>query len=290
MPTPEHLRGQWLEWRHARVAELTRPYGWTSLVAQHWLYDNAEPKTLDGLPGSWSIIEGRVIYTPDATGPNLSVDGEHPTGPVEVIPGRNQTYGHYQSVPVYFGELEVETIVRTNEADENIYAVRVRDPKVSAAKDFSGLEAYAYDPSWRVPASFTPSEALDIEAATIETGVRETTTRIGTLHVELDGKQYDLLVIGKQAKYGIQPVVHLRDRTSGQTTYGAGRVVELQFSDEAQTQIDLVDLNYLTPLPCAFTNFVTCPLPPRENFIDVEILAGEKKPAEEIDRVLTYAG
>src|SRR5690606_11748541 len=34
MTAPEHLKGQWREWRHARVAELTRPYGWTALVAQ----------------------------------------------------------------------------------------------------------------------------------------------------------------------------------------------------------------------------------------------------------------
>ena len=39
MPVIEHLEGQWREWRHARVAELTRPYGWTALVAQHWLAD-----------------------------------------------------------------------------------------------------------------------------------------------------------------------------------------------------------------------------------------------------------
>lgn len=289
MPAKEHLQGQWHEWRHARVAELTRPYGWTSLVAQHWLYDGEDAKRLDGLPGSWSVIDGRVIYSPDAEGPNLSVDGEYPVAAVEIIPGRNQTYGHGRSVPVYFGDCEVETIERSNEADERIFAVRVRDPKVSAAKDFSGLEAWAYDSSWRLPASFTPTPALDIEAATVENGVRETTTRIGTLHVEIDGNPYDLFVIGKQAAYGIQPVVHLRDLTSGRTTYGAGRVVELQFSNAEQTEIDTIDLNYLTPLPCAFTNFVTCPLPPRENFVETEILSGEKKPAVDVDRVLTYS-
>lgn len=289
MPAKEHLQGQWREWRHARVAELTRPYGWTSLVAQHWLYDGQEAKTLEGLPGLWSVIDGRVIYAPDAEGPNLSVSGEYPTAAVEIIPGRNQTYGHGKSVPVYFGDCEVETIERSNEADERIFAVRVRDPKVSAAKDFSGLEAWAYDSRWRLPASFTPTQALDIETATVENGVRETTTRIGTLHVEIDGQAYELFVIGKPTASGIQPVVHLRDLTSGRTTYGAGRVVELAFSNAELTEIDTIDLNYLTPLPCAFTNFVTCPLPPRENFIDTEVLAGEKKPAVEVDRVLTYS-
>lgn len=288
MPVREHLEGQWREWRHARIAVLSRPYGWTSLVAQHWLHEGVEPSALDGLPGTWSAVDGRVIFTPPAEGPNLAVDGEYPTAPVEIVPGRNQTYGHGRSVPVYFGDLEVETIVRTNDADERIFAVRVRDPKVSAAKDLSTLEAYPYDSRWRLDAVFTPAAAQDVEQPTVETGVRETTTRIGTLRVEIEGKRYDLVVIGKASASGVQPVVHLRDLTSGRTTYGAGRVVEVSFSDAERTVIDTIDLNYLTPLPCAFTNFVTCPLPPGENSIDAEILAGEKKPEEDVVRVLTY--
>ncbi|KRA23010.1 hypothetical protein ASD65_00175 [Microbacterium sp. Root61] len=290
MPVKEHLEGQWREWRHARVAELSRPYGWTSLVAQYWLHEGEEPKALEDLPGQWQVIDGQVTFLPPVEGPTLSVDGEHPSAPVAIVPGRNQTYGHGKSVPVYFGDREIETIVRTNDADERIFAVRVRDPKVSAAKDFSNLESYEYDLAWRLPATFTPTAALDVEQATVETGVRETTTRIGTLRVELGGKPYDLVVIGKETATGIQPVVHLRDQTSGRTTYGAGRVVELGLPGEAPESIESIDLNYLTPLPCAFTNFVTCPIPPRENSVEIEILAGERKPVESIERVLTYNG
>lgn len=289
MPVKEHLEGLWREWRHARIAELSRPYGWPSLVAQHWLHDGDADIVLEDLPGTWGIVDGRVIFTPPESGPTLAVDGEHPTGPVEIIPGRNQSYGHYGSVPVFFGDREIETIVRTNNAGDRIYAVRVRDPKVSAAKDFSDIVAYDYDPAWRVPATFTPAEALDIEAPTVETGVRETTTRIGTLHVELGGKRYDLAVIGKSSATGIHPVIHVRDQTSGTTTYGAGRVVEAQFTDSTRQHIDVIDFNYLVPLPCAFTNFVTCPIPPRENHLELEVTAGEKKPAEDIERVLTYS-
>ena len=110
--TPEHLAGQWREWRHAHVATMFRPYGWTSLVAQHWLEDGDRNVTLDMLPGLWSVEDGRVIFTPPATGPNLSVNGAYPAGPVEILPGRNQTYGHGASVPVYFGACEVDTVLR----------------------------------------------------------------------------------------------------------------------------------------------------------------------------------
>lgn len=289
MKTIEHLRGEWLEWRHNRVAVLSRPYGWTSLVSQDWLHEGENPRRLDGLPGSWAVVDNKVIYTPDTDGPNLSVDGEYPTAPVEIVPGRNLVYGHGNSVAVYFGDCEVESIHRTNEAEEQIFAIRKRDPKVSAARDFSGVVAWDYNPRWRVPASFTPSKAIDVEAVTVETGVRETTTQIGTLHVELDGKVYDLVVIGKNSVHGVVPNVHIRDLTSGRTTYGAGRLVEMQFANAENTQIDTVDFNYLMPLPCAFTSYVTCPLAPPQNFVNIEIDAGEKKPAEDIERIMTYA-
>ena len=287
-PTIEHLDGQWREWRHARVAELTRPYGWTALVAQHWLADGDTDRELDGLPGTWSIVDGRVIFTPPAAGPTLSVDGEYPTGPVEIVPGRNQSFGHFGSVPVYFGESEVETIVRTTDDGASVYAVRVRDPRESASKDFSGLTAYPYDPAWRIPARYTPAPAVDVEQETVETGVRETTTRIGTLTVELGGVQRELQLIGKESARGLVPVLHLRDLTSRTTTYGAGRVVTLAWTEGVGSDISHVDFNYLVALPCAFTSFVTCPIPPRENVLDVAIEAGEQRPDAVIERVLTF--
>lgn len=288
MPTTEHLAGQWREWRHTRVSELTRPYGWTALVAQYWLHEGTSGKTLDGLPGTWAVTDGRVIFTPPESGPNLSVNGEYPTSPVEIPTGRNQTYGHGASVPVYFGDREVETVPRTNDAGDRILGVRVRDPHVSVSAAEIGLTAFDYDPAWRLPAVFTPAERNDVEAVTVETGVRETTTQIGTLAFEHDGARYELVLIGKDSAHGVQPVAHVRDRTSGPISYGAGRVIELQFSEDGEGRIDVIDFNYAHALPCAVTNFVTCPLPPAQNSLDFEVLAGEKKPANDVARVLTY--
>ena len=41
----------------------------------------------------------------------------------------------------------------------------------------------------------------------------------------------------------------------------------------------VLDFNKAYSPPCAFTSFATCPLPPRQNRLDVRIEAGEKKPA-----------
>ncbi len=38
----------------------------------------------------------------------------------------------------------------------------------------------------------------------------------------------------------------------------------------------VIDFNKAYNPPCAFTEFATCPLPPKQNVLDVAITAGEK--------------
>lgn len=290
MTTNEHLEGQWREWRYAHVAEMFRPYGWTALVAQYWLHEGDTDRSFEMLPGTWGVENGRVMFTPPTEGANLSVNGEYPSAPVEILPGRNMTYGHGASQPVYFGANEVETLVRSTDNGEEIYGLRVRDPKQASSLVEAGITEFPYDPAWRIPARFVPTERVDVEAVTVETGVREVTPHIGTLEFEFGGKEYSVVVLGKDTDAGkTQAVAHVRDRTSGPVTYGAGRVIELDFVGDGEDRIDFIDFNYAAALPCAFTNFVTCPFPPAQNNLDFEVTAGEKKPVVEIARTLTYS-
>ena len=40
-----------------------------------------------------------------------------------------------------------------------------------------------------------------------------------------------------------------------------------------------LDFNRAVNLPCAYTQFATCPLPPAENHLAIAVEAGEKLPA-----------
>ena len=42
----------------------------------------------------------------------------------------------------------------------------------------------------------------------------------------------------------------------------------------------ILDFNRATNLPCAYTQFATCPLPPAENRLPVAVEAGEQIPGE----------
>jgi uncharacterized protein (DUF1684 family) len=70
----------------------------------------------------------------------------------------------------------------------------------------------------------------------------------------------------------------MRDATSGQETYGAGRYLEPELI--AQGTVD-VDFNYLYNPFCAYNPGYSCPLPPTENWLKVPIRAGEKNYSQE---------
>ena len=66
-----------------------------------------------------------------------------------------------------------------------------------------------------------------------------------------------------------------RDLTAGKTTYGAGRFL---YADPPRDGVITLDFNKAYSPPCAFTDFATCPLPPRQNRLALAIEAGEKDP------------
>jgi uncharacterized protein (DUF1684 family) len=66
------------------------------------------------------------------------------------------------------------------------------------------------------------------------------------------------------------------DRTSGEETYASGRYIDLTFDDILDNKV-LVDFNKAYNPYCAYvTGKYNCPITPRENNLEVAILAGEK--------------
>ena len=66
------------------------------------------------------------------------------------------------------------------------------------------------------------------------------------------------------------------DATSGQETYGGGRYLWIDPPD-AQDRV-VLDFNLAFNPPCAWTPYATCPLPTRDNRLDIAVEAGEKAP------------
>jgi len=95
-------------------------------------------------------------------------------------------------------------------------------------------------------------------------------TLTGTYNFEIEGKEYKLAATGTGQKLFIV----FGDATNGKETYPAGKFVYADRPDS--TGLSFIDFNKSYNPPCAFTDFATCPLPPRQNVLSVAISAGEK--------------
>ncbi|GAA2180352.1 DUF1684 domain-containing protein [Brooklawnia cerclae] len=279
----------WEQWHTARKDDLNSRHGWLSLVSQDWLEEGI-PLSAPGVPGQWLLSDGTIWYLPPETAldPHVLVDGVPALERIPIPLGRNKNAGHGSSVPIAYGELAIEVIVRKNSLGRTIYAVRVRDPQEAARRRLDDLDAFPPDEEWIVPASFEPSGLVPFDAPTVEDGVYEASSVVGTLRVRIAGADHELTVSGRRDAAGaLVGYVHFTDQTNGTETYGAGRIVTFAAGD--LDHLTALDLNRAVSFPCAFTNYVTCPLPPATNRLALRVTAGEKAPRTRVDRIQTYS-
>jgi uncharacterized protein len=141
---------------------------------------------------------------------------------------------------------------------------------------FAGLNYYPVDLSYRVHATLVTEPHPGIFRVQTTTGDFKEYTRLGRLEFELNGKPLSLVTFlppGEEPLHGGRLFVPFRDKTSGKDTYGAGRYIDL--NKHADNQY-ILDFNRAYNPYCAYSPYYSCPLPPGENNLPIEILAGEK--------------
>ena len=69
--------------------------------------------------------------------------------------------------------------------------------------------------------------------------------------------------------------VPFKDLTNGESTYGGGRYINLTLAD-IQQGIVYLDFNKAYNPWCAYGDGFSCPVPPKENHLNIKIEAGEK--------------
>lgn len=148
------------------------------------------------------------------------------------------------------------------------------DPHSPLSEDqrqsFTGLSYYPFNPALHLQLPLDREVAADAISMQTSTGEQQEFRRAGKLHFEVDGQAAELTVFQDLEGELFLPV---RDATSGQETYGAGRYLEPEWIDEDTVD---VDFNYLYNPYCAYNAAYSCPLPPIENWLRVPIAAGEK--------------
>jgi uncharacterized protein len=252
---------QWREWRTKRERELAEPYGWLALVSLDWLTE--EPTTYPSAPGLW-WQDADAAYL-DPHGAELSHNGE----PISHVQ-RFELVNSGPGTRVSAGDVEIEVARRSG------YLIRVHDPKSPVLRDFHGVPAYGPDPAWVLTGRFEPfDEPRPTTVGAVVPGLRHVYQASGVVHLSHGGAEHTLTAFnGKSGGLSIL----FTDATSGVTTYPANR--SLAVDTPAEDGAVVLDFNRAVNLPCAFTDFATCPLPPAGNHLPFAVEAGERLPYE----------
>jgi len=149
-------------------------------------------------------------------------------------------------------------------------------------KDFKGfttLEFFEIDTTFSITAKFvrTPYETPFIMKTT--TSREPIYVKYGEAHFVLQEKKCVLNIyqnqgLKTQPEYEAYLFLPFTDLTNGETSYEGGRFIDLKIP-EGDTI--LIDFNTAYNPYCAYSGRYSCPIPPEENYLELEIPVGVKK-------------
>ncbi|MCC7093228.1 MAG: DUF1684 domain-containing protein [Ignavibacteriaceae bacterium] len=99
---------------------------------------------------------------------------------------------------------------------------------------------------------------------------------LGYLELKKDGKVHRINVYKSFSQTG-EPYysIWFTDKTTGKETYGVGRYLDFELNENPDF-IYTIDFNKAYNPYCAYSAMFTCPIPRKEDYIDMSIEAGEK--------------
>ena len=176
------------------------------------------------------------------------------------------------------GESKEAYVERIEEERQRIERFMEASPKSPFAPEniaFKGLSYYPPDPAYRVQARIEPVQGKKLIVLPTTTGEEEKYIRYGYATFTLNGQPQKLLVL-ESFEQPASLSVMFADETSGEETYGGGRYLNLEKPGRTDGKTLELDFNLAYNPYCAYNQTFSCPLPPKENVLQVPIRAGEK--------------
>lgn len=261
------------EWFAQREQRLVSHDSWLSLAGLFWLQEGENTFGTDisnalifpegkAVPfmGSFYVRKGKVkvIFKKDV---KVTINDQ------QIGEANLQSDADGKASLMTFGSLSWFVIKRGEQ-----FLLRLKDSESPAIANFTGIDRFPVDQTWRVKARLEPYDPLKkLEIANV-LGQLSYEDCPGALVFEIAGNEYHLDPSGKPDDKSYFLI--FSDETSGRQTYGAGRYLSVDAPDS--TGFTYIEFNKAYNPPCAFSPFATCPLPPKQNHLPVEIKAGEK--------------
>ncbi|MCK9279998.1 MAG: DUF1684 domain-containing protein [Melioribacteraceae bacterium] len=263
------------QWHKKREAGLKEVKGWLNLSGLYWLEEGENsfgsspdndlifPKgKINDHAGKFILDKGKVSVKID---PDITVlNNGKMISEMELKPDDEDSSALRHASLVWF-------VIKRGDR----FGIRLRDLKHHNLFTFNGIERYPVNINWRIEAKFIPSSGEKKISVPNILGNTEEEKFPGNLSFEIDGVQYSLEVLeGDSDNY----FLIFADLTNGDDTYRGGRFLSVPKPDSSRETY--IDFNKAYNPPCVFSEFATCPLPPMQNHLQVEITAGEKNYGE----------
>lgn len=265
------------EYRSRAEESLRGPEGWLTVVGLFWLKQGdttigSDPGNAITLAPSAAKSVGTLSLLGEKVSLTLAADVEIDGTPLKArdrvspVDLNDDAVDGVAPATVKSGHVKFFVIKR-----KNGIAVRVKDEDSEARRHFSGRRWYAPNPSFRIDADWVPFDPPRKVGVPDVLGNINEQTAPGLARFTVDGETVELTPIIE----GDSLFFVFRDHTSAHETYGAARFLNTRMPENGHV---LLDFNRAVNPPCAFTAYATCPIPMKENVLNVAIRAGELKP------------
>jgi uncharacterized protein (DUF1684 family) len=187
--------------------------------------------------------------------------GDKELKPGEQLPGRVTFKVDRFTLPVY-------------PAGEDL-TLLIFDPERREVKEFSRLLYFPPDREYAVQAKIERFPEMKKVTVLTSRNLEKTFYRYAKIHFSIQGKELTLTafkfsLLGANSRILFFPFM---DKTSDIETYGGGRFLEIH---EPLADTFILDFNLCFNPLCNYSAVYNCAVPPRENFLDVPVKAGEK--------------
>lgn len=259
----ETFASHWQRWHDQHEAHRADPHGFLAITSLNWL--TPEPRRFPDAPGAWRADETSGVTVELGPGEELTLDHETIRG--------THTFGRVVERGGIFPRNRAGVYEVARRGGNDI--LRPRHPDSPVLLAYQGTPAFDPAPRWAVRGRYVPFPApRDTTVGSVVEGLQHVYEAPGTLEFTLAGRDFSLTAFNGKAPGSL--LVLFTDATSGVTTYASSRSLTVDKPDASGNVV--LDFNRAVNLPCAYTAFATCPLPPAGNHLDLAVEAGEKAP------------
>ncbi|MFK8045232.1 MAG: DUF1684 domain-containing protein [Crocinitomicaceae bacterium] len=188
------------------------------------------------------------------------------------------------SVPLLASAQNTDSIaieeIKNFQIDQNLhYKDKAHSPLTKKdRRKFKGHDFFKIDLNYRVVANVVLTPESDTFGMKTSTDRKPLYRKYGIAHFTINGVKcqlsiYQNIKFSKIKGYENSLFLLFNDQTNGSESYGGGRYIDLEI---VESDSMIIDFNQSYNPYCHYNSKYSCPIPPSENNLQLEIRAGTK--------------